>query len=386
LDNAAAEVARLVWRPIAPHLKGARTVLIAPDGPLCFLPFAALPGRNSGTYLLEEFAISYVPSARQLYDLHKAAPVHQTGLLAVGDVQYATSSSRQDPALLAHRGGLLPDTARWRNLPASREEIEQVATLYGQVAGDAGRQQVLKEREATVKNMVAALSQKWRYVHFAGHGFFSNSRAGAALGRTTPTDSTSLRAALDDEFYVFGRVPLLLSGLVLAPEQYPARPGDAILTAEEVGSLDLRGTELVVLSACETGLGNTAGGEGVLGLQRAFFSSGARSTITSLWTVDDASTSLLMQQFYQNLWRTKLPKAEALRQAQLFVLNHPAAIRDQRQLLVARGVELGLADLTDDDANGPAAVSRTKIDDSPALPQRSPPAAWAAFVLYGDRQ
>lgn len=384
LDKAADEVARLVWQPIELLLKGARTLLIAPDGPLCFLPFAALPGRNPGTYLLEDFAISYIPSGRQLCDLRKAASVINEGLLAVGDVEYGTAAASRDFALLVQRGGLLPDKARWRNLPASGEEVEQVVDLFRQVGGDSVRDSVLRRREATVDHMVAALRQKWRYLHFAGHGFFADRKAGAAQGRMISADSTSAGAELDDEFYAFGRVPLLLSGLVLAPEQYPARPGDAILTAEEVGSLDLRGTELVVLSACETGLGNTAGGEGVLGLQRAFFSAGARSTVTSLWSVDDAATSVLMEQFYKNLWRTKLPKAEALRQAQLFVLHRPQAIWDQRQLLAKRGILPGEAEPLADDATPKSRPADPTNNDHQSLPQRSHPASWAAFVLYGD--
>src|SRR5439155_3692898 len=93
-------------------------------------------------------------------------------------------------------------------------------------------------------------------------------------------------------------------------------PDRGILTAEEVAGLDLRGTELVVLSACDTGLGKEAGGEGVLGLQRAFQGAGARALAASLWKVDDAATSVLMEEFYANLWRKKLPRLEALRQAQ----------------------------------------------------------------------
>ena len=106
--------------------------------------------------------------------------------------------------------------------------------------------------------------------------------------------------------------------------------GENVLTAEEVGGLDLSGCELAVLSACETSLGREAGGEGVLGLQRAFHTAGARTVVASLWKVDDAATSVLMERFYTNLWVEKMPKLEALRQAQLAVLNDPGLVQARR--------------------------------------------------------
>ena len=97
--------------------------------------------------------------------------------------------------------------------------------------------------------------------------------------------------------------------------------GAGTMTAEEVGSLDLSGCELAVLSACETGLGRTAGGEGVLGLQRAFHQAGCRSVVASLWKVDDAATAALMTRFYDHLWGEKLSPIESLRKAQLDMLE-----------------------------------------------------------------
>ena len=116
----------------------------------------------------------------------------------------------------------------------------------------------------------------------------------------------------------------MLSGLALAganrnPESSTdvLQLDDGILTALEVAELDLGGTELVVLSACETGLGRAAGGEGLLGLQRAFQVAGARTVVASLWKVDDEATQQLMSEFYSNLWQKHLSPLEALRQAQL---------------------------------------------------------------------
>jgi CHAT domain-containing protein len=157
---------------------------------------------------------------------------------------------------------------------------------------------------------------------------------------------------------ISGFHPGLLSGLVLAGANRPAEPGadDGILTALEVAELDLSGVELATLSACETGLGEVAGGEGLLGLQRAFQTAGARSVVASLWQVDDEATRKLMVRFYENLWRAKEPlgKLAALREAQLWMLRE--------------GVKRGLV----------------RLPDKEATAGRTPPYYWAAFVLSGD--
>jgi len=200
------------------------------------------------------------------------------------------------------------------------------------------------------KEAVRRAAPKARYVHLATHGFFA-----PPVSATQADPSAKL---LDGPRFVglemrtppilpalVGRNPLVLSGLVLAGANAPAAEG--ILTAEEIVDLDLAGTELVVLSACETGLGKVAGGEGVYSLQRAFALAGARTTITSLWQVDDTATQALMVEFYRNLWVRKQGKLEALRQAQLALL-------------------------------------RGRLNVPPGGGQRVTPYLWAAFVLGGD--
>src|SRR5207249_10438972 len=121
-------------------------------------------------------------------------------------------------------------------------------------------------------------------------------------------DEAGCRGDQDRRPRIVGHHPGLLSGLVLAGANKPAADGDdGVLTALEVAELDLSKVELAVLSACETGLGEVAGGEGVLGLQRAFQVAGARSTVTSLWQVDDDATRQLMERFYAGLWDRKQP-------------------------------------------------------------------------------
>src|SRR5262249_40088888 len=138
----------------------------------------------------------------------------------------------------------------------------------------------------------------------------------------------------------FARNPLLSCGLVLAGAN--TAPQRAVLRGEEVADLDLRGCELAVLSACETGRGRIESGEGVPGLQRGFHAAGVRTLVVSLWSVSDAATSVLMEEFYANLWTRKMSRLEALRQAQLTLLRNPHLVAKRRAELrvelVRRGV------------------------------------------------
>jgi CHAT domain-containing protein len=200
-------------------------------------------------------------------------------------------------------------------------------------------------------------------VHLATHGFF------------IPMPATPIPegAYWKSPQALAGHNPGLTSGITLAGVNRPPQPGreDGILTAMEAQQLDLGGVELVVLSACETSLGSTTKGEGMMGLQRAFQVAGARSLISSLWSVDDAATSVIMEEFYTNLWERRLPQLEALRQAQLAVLRRydPAQHR-------LRGV-------VEDEGPSPTVVAASP-DARPRPELRAPPFYWAAFALSGD--
>jgi CHAT domain-containing protein len=363
LSAAGADLARLVWLPLRPHLTGARVVLVAPDGVLCGLPFAALPGDKAGSYLVEEVAIGYVTSGHHLLELAAASQRRSSrGLLTVGGLAYG------QPPLQPS----LPKRLRYRNLPGTRIEVEQAEQAFRRAFPGDPRPTLLAGKSGTnarLKEELTPAAQRtcWRYLHLATHGFFQPPRPGPALPPPNP-DLLAFGAARD--LRLFGRNPLLSSGLVLAGAN--RAPDQGVLTAEEVAGLDLRGLDLAVLSACDTGLGKVAAGEGVLGLQRAFQAAGARTLMASLWKVDDAATSLLMKQFYHHLWQEKLSKLEALRRAQLYVLRHPDQVQQRRRELAAQGVR------------APEAEANPLPGGGQMAPGRSHPALWAAFVLSGD--
>jgi CHAT domain-containing protein len=144
-----------------------------------------------------------------------------------------------------------------------------------------------------------------------------------------------------------------------------------ILTAEAIAGLPLPKLELAVLSACETGLGEVAGGEGVFGLQRAFHLAGCKNVVASLWKVDDQATAALMALFYDKLWRQGKPALEALRESQLTLYHHPERISPLAQ---ERGPNF------DKVVRLPAGPDKT-VKGRPG--GKTPTKLWAAFVLSG---
>jgi CHAT domain-containing protein len=261
----------------------------------------------------------------------------------------------------------------FNRLPATQREVALIEKLYHQDFGTAGIR-TLEEDQAT-KAAFLAQAGRYRYLHLATHGFFIQERP------PTPVAQTHRGAAL------FGGPPSaelhagLLCGLALAGANQAGKPSGSeaagggadsgILTAEEIGTQNLDGVQLVMLSACETGLGQAAGGEGLLGLQRSFQTAGARSVVASLWKVPDEETKALMAAFYTNLWQRKLSPLESLRQAQLAMLHgYDAKAGRLRAPDFSQTAPLPAGSA----AEKPAAAGRTTLS----------PAYWAAFVLSGD--
>jgi CHAT domain-containing protein len=289
-------------------------------------------------------------------------------LLAVGGLDYG---KRTAPPPHSDAPALFLQRVTWKPLAGAAAEVERLAGRYRQAFPKQPAAHLLRG-DADAARLKRALTptaggQRYRYLHLATHAFFE-----------PPAKETKKRRPLEQlvafgearQDLTHGRNPMLMSGLVLAGANADA--GTGTLTAEEVQGLDLRGCDLAVLSACETGLGKVAGGEGVLGLQRAFQAAGARALVVSLWKVNDAATAVLMDQFYSNLWQKGLTRLEALRQAQLTVLRQPPA------WLAQRARELGVRGIEDE----PEPIGPVK--GQPSIARRCPPLLWAAFVLSGD--
>jgi CHAT domain-containing protein len=177
--------------------------------------------------------------------------------------------------------------------------------------------------EGTQATKAAFLEQapKAGILHLATHAYFAGEECVPAGLVVTP------QRTIGEPPGFLGHNPLLLAGIALAGANEREK-ADGILTALEITALDLRNTDLVVLSACDTGLGTLARGQELLGLRWAFAYAGVRNLVTSLWSVPDAETATLMTHFYTALWEKRLSVPAALRAAQLEILKASRARGD----------------------------------------------------------
>jgi MYXO-CTERM domain-containing protein len=300
----------LVMRPVRDLLDGASRVLVAPDGALNLVPFAALVDEE-GRYLVDRFDFTYLTSGRDLLrqELQTAS---RSRPMVFANPAFGRPSPEPPPAdPRSRRSGSLRD-AIFPALPGTASEARALA----QILPDP---EVLVDTAATETALKKASGP--RLLHVATHGFFlpdqGREQAPSGDGRGVVAEGADVGAVEN---------PLLRSGLAFAGANgLKSGEDDGILTAFEASGLDLDGTDLVVLSACETGLGDVLNGDGVYGIRRALFLAGAKTEVTSLWKVDDKATRDLMVQYYDKLFHGG---------------GRSASLRDvQRAMLAKKGTE-----------------------------------------------
>lgn len=314
------------------ELYGTTAVYLVPDGALAAVPFAALPGREAGRLLIDDYHLTHLSMAQDLLR-RTAAATPGAGALLIGGVDYEqayalgsapTPSAVPEP--LARRIAdldLAPRAARLRALAATGPEVAGLAEQIGSSAT------VLLASQAS-EGRLCSLSAGKRMLHFATHGFVRTDLM-VGLHPRALGDQRWLRGGLERHL-ASGHDPMLMAGLAMAganPRE-GADGDDGILTAAEASYLDLRGCDLVVLSACETAMGTSESGEGVLGLVRGFELAGAQRVVGSLWKVEDDATRLLMHRLYEGFLRPEqpLPPAQALRAAALWLRDSKPGERD----------------------------------------------------------
>ncbi len=312
-DAALAQLFRVLLQPLQPAIGSTGLLIVSPDGELNNIPFAALRSPD-GQYVVEQRPVAYVTSGRDLLRGRNGVSPSISMLLAANPAfddrgVLRASVFRSRPAVRA------PDYGKveYPQLPGTAQEAKLIPALV------SGPKRVLVGKDATEAAVRSTRSPK--VLHLATHGFFLPDK---------PEDDAlpdPLGRGRRPLFRGGAEGPLARSGLALAGANHAAEVtsgDDGILTALEVTTMDLYGTDLAVLSACETALGRIRDGEGVFGLRRAFVLAGTRNLVISLWRVSDRITRDLMQRFYRS-YEQGTPVAQALRDAEVQTI---ASLRD----------------------------------------------------------
>ena len=333
VDDKVMRPVRALLQSSGAEMRGkARRLLISPDGSLNLVPFAALVDEQ-GRYLIERYSINYLVSGRDLLRLqaHQPDQSGQPSAVVVADPDYGETagviaSRKRDvglPSVAPQSAGSNVSLSQiyFPPLRGTAGEAQALKTILGQTT-------VLTRGQATETALKRVHSP--RILHVATHGFFlrdQESEPGERRGVDTFRNAAASASALLPDLPV--EIPLLRSGLALAGANLRrGRAGaedDGILTALEAAGLDLWGTKLVTLSACDTGVGEVKVGEGVYGLRRALVLAGAETQVMSLWPVSDAGTRDLMIEYYKALQRGE-GRGEGLRRVQLEMIKS----RDRR--------------------------------------------------------
>jgi CHAT domain-containing protein/tetratricopeptide (TPR) repeat protein len=293
-----------IWKPVEDKLGKVELVFVAPDGELDLVSFAGLPDRE-GKYLIEDYPLQYLASARDMVRLKDTVQPNK-GLFALGDPDFDASAQvrlSSTPLYAQAQSDISAYTLRNIRsgcdelnsitvlpLPGTKRELENISSAWKKKTKEGAL--VFLGPNASEENFKLNASKK-KVIHLATHGYYAQ----GYCQREVPKERSRTESFV-------GENPLLLSGLFLAGANLHGEGADSlgaqdgILTAEEVTGMNLAGTKWVVLSACESGLGEVKSGEGVYGLRRAFQMAGARTIISALWPISDKTTSEMMSYLY----------------------------------------------------------------------------------------
>jgi CHAT domain-containing protein/Flp pilus assembly protein TadD len=366
IDDLKILLEQLVLRKIEGAFEECKEIIIAPDGQLNILPFEILRCKD-GKLLIDRHIVSYLGTGRDMLRVKRRIKKRQgpSKVIADPDFDLVYGSSKVKMPKDPHRRSREFERGKHLAYPLLATNFE------GRFVGSIlGVKPIMRGNalEGKIRKI-----QSPKIFHIATHGFFFKDNdwgeISKKVGKMNFDRNPGVAVAKIEN-------PLLRSGLVLAGYNTYQRRGnlppeaeDGTLTALDVSEMDLSGTELVVLSACGTGLGDIRAGEGVFGLRRTFALAGARTVVVSLWPVDDLATMLLMNRFYENLLKQKMPKAESLRDAQLYlrtltggdiskIINSNSAMREHYDTL--------------------------SYEAHKAVKPFSNPRYWGAFICIGD--
>ncbi len=325
------ELSQLVWGRLAGELEGVERIYFSPSGELYNIAIESMPHWADDCMMSDKFNLYRLSSTRELAIARDETP--SVGASVYGDIKYDTDVAlmgipRSETGSLHAFRGMNPASCAtlrnkyWEELKGTKEEADTIADILSKSKVQVRELTGAGATETTVKNLSG---QKRRILHIATHGFYWD-EADAEYYRER--DRLSFLLLSDTRSRLVEDRALTRSGLLFAGAQntfygteIPAGVDDGVLTAQEIAQLDLRGLDLLVLSACQTGLGDVKG-DGVFGLQRGFKKAGARTILMSLREVDDAATRDMMIQFYNAYVTGGRSKRDAFLAAQQYLKEH----------------------------------------------------------------
>lgn len=374
------KLTNLIWKPIEAELQDIRNIYFAPDGELYNIAIELLPAWEGDGWVSDERNFYRLSSTRELAltkdkDKIKSASVYG-GLRYDADEQVLINDNKKYPAKRDFEVSSIADSLNLRSgveeLPATKTEAVDIDKTLAQVKV---ANLLYTDTLGTEASFKALSGQRRNLLHIATHGFYWTEREAKLmdhLGFLSLNNSDRPRYVEDK---AMTRSGLLFAGAnhALKGKALPEGVDDGILTAKEISALDLRGLDMVVLSACQTGLGEISG-DGVFGLQRGFKKAGANTLLMSLWKVDDKATQMLMTQFYANLTSGK-SKFESLREAQRYVREYETEVTESEFYNQTAYQQYKSERNNEEALQSESAVRKMKIK-----PYASP-RYWAAFIL-----
>lgn len=371
-------LSKIIWEPLAEHLNKVKNIYFAPSGELYNISIESLPHWSEDCLMSDKWNMYRLSSTRQLAVIKDKGSLKKASVY--GGVKYDTKEDlliadskryKSRERSLNYEPFEIADSLNLRSgaayLPATKAEAEEIDKTLEQKKITTSLQLDTLATEGAFKDLSG---KQTNLLHIATHGFywtekeakFRNNLSFLMLGDNQPR-------YVEDK--ALTRSGLLLAGAnnALMGKKLPEGVDDGILTAKEISQLDLRGLDLVVLSACQTGLGEIKG-DGVFGLQRGFKKAGANSLLMSLWKVDDEATRLLMTQFYKNL-TSGMSKYESLKLAQKYVREYKIEVEVKSDVRPSVSVH----------AKEQAHQNSSKEKEYKKVKKYQDPYYWAAFIL-----
>ena len=328
------QLAKLVLEPLVQEIGDAKEIVLSPDAALWLVPWGALPLAD-GRYAIEQYQIRYVVSGRDLVTEH-ATNVQTNKPIIMADPDYDLNPDKAESVTRAILGEPQPAQSdelrsfeptasstvlpKFTRLPYTAAEAQLISPKLESYTNETP---ILYTDQLALEGIFKAFRNQ-KVVVLSTHGYFLENQKAKPLDSMLASSETRGIALTVDGKPIEN--PLLRCGLLLAgcnrsDEARTTGAEDGVLTGMEIVGTDFRGTELVVLSACETGLGQVRNGEGVAGLRQAFQLAGAHAVVATLWQIPDRESARLMTTFFENLAAGQT-KPDALRNAQLAMIQY----------------------------------------------------------------